>query len=197
MSTVLWLIRHGETDWNREGRWQGWRDVPLNPTGLAQAEAMAERLARAGVVFGALYASPLRRALQTAHPTARRLGLEIRIDERLREIHQGAFEGLTHAEIAQRFAAELEAIRRAPALTSAPGGETVTQVAARVRAAADDIAHQHEGQTVLVFGHGLSLATLYCQAHAIPLEEAPRYIPANGDILVVEWNGASPSDSGE
>ncbi len=192
MSAILWLIRHGETDWNREGRWQGWRDVPLNATGLAQAEAMAERLAGAGVAFGALYASPLRRALQTAQPTAHRLGLEIRIDERLREIHQGAFEGLTHAEIAQRFAAELEAIRRAPALASAPGGETVTQVAARVRAAADDIARRHGGQTVLVFGHGLALATLYCQANAIPLDEVARYIPTNGDILMVEWNASPP-----
>lgn len=187
MSVTLWLIRHGETDWNREGRWQGRRDVPLNATGLAQAEVMAEKLATAGVTFHALYASPLRRALQTAQPAARRLGLEIRVDERLQEIHQGAFEGLTHAEIAERYAAEIEAIRRAPATTSAPGGETVTQVAARLRTAADDLARRHEGQTLLVFGHGLALATLYCQAHAIPLEQAHLHIPSNGDILVVEW----------
>lgn len=187
MSVTLWLIRHGETDWNREGRWQGRRDVPLNATGLAQAEAMAEKLATSGVTFHALYASPLRRALQTAQPAARRLGLEIRVDERLREIHQGAFEGLTHAEIAERYAAELDAIRRAPATASAPGGETVTQVAARLRAAADDLARWHDGQTVLVFGHGLALATLYCQAHGIPLEQAHLHIPSNGEILVVKW----------
>ena len=89
MTTRLWLIRHGETDWNVEGRWQGQTPhaPPLNAAGRAQAEAVAGQLN--GHVFDAIYSSDLLRAIQTAEIVAARLGLRVRVEPRLREVNQG------------------------------------------------------------------------------------------------------------
>ena len=100
MTTIL-LARHGETDWNREGRFQGWADPPLNATGCAQAvelsvELMAEDLA-------AVYSSPLRRAYETAEVVAASRGLEPVTVDALREVDVGSWSGLTRAEIDARF----------------------------------------------------------------------------------------------
>ena len=91
------LIRHGETAWNAELRIQGHRDLPLNGSGLAQAEALAGRLA--GQRFDALYSSDLLRARQTAQPLADVLGLPVRLEPELRERHFGCCEGKTREEI--------------------------------------------------------------------------------------------------
>src|SRR5512134_3367418 len=95
--TMLWLIRHGETSWNAEGRVQGQTDVPLSDVGHSQARALADRLA--GRSFGALYSSDLQRVTQTALPVSQTLGLPIRAEPRLRERHYGMFETLTYAEV--------------------------------------------------------------------------------------------------
>src|SRR5512140_799505 len=93
MSVELWLVRHGETDWNRRGLCQGQADIPLNETGLAQARQTAAMLRQAGQKFAAIYSSPLMRARRTAEETAGALGLEVCFDARLGEIHQGEWQG--------------------------------------------------------------------------------------------------------
>ncbi len=191
----LWFIRHGETDWNREGLYQGQADIPLNELGLEQACAAAEKLAQAGRAFSAIYSSPLRRARQTAEQAALRFHLPVREDARLQEINQGEWTGKNYRSIVAAFGDPL-----AIALTNskadgardtvhlrAPGGESVAEVASRLALAASDIAQAHPGQTVLVFSHGLASATLYCQAAGIPLEQVYSHIPENGGILVVRW----------
>ena len=184
----LWLIRHGQTDWNLEGRYQGQSDIPLNPTGLAQAEAFAASLD--GQHFSALYSSDLRRAFQTAEAIARHTGLAVIPEPRLREIHQGQWHGRTLDEVraiynesaqAQRWQIDPEAAR-------APGGESVLEVSQRMAAAANAIARAHPGQRVLVVSHGLALATLVCQSSGIPLSEVYSHIPDNTQASVIEWD---------
>lgn len=199
--TELWLIRHGETDWNREGLYQGQADIPLNELGLAQAQAAAEKLVQSSQLFSAIYSSPLRRARQTAEQTAARLSLPIKVDPRLQEINQGDWTGKNYRTIVAIFGDPLARPddqtkadgARETVHSRAPGGESVAEVAERLTLAADDIARAHPGQVVLVFSHGLAGATLYCQSAGIPLERVYNHIPENGGILVVQWTPAAES----
>jgi broad specificity phosphatase PhoE len=186
----FWLIRHGETDWNLEGLYQGQADIPLNATGLRQARETAQKMAEADKPFNALYSSPLQRALQTASETAGLLGLTIQIDERLKEIDQGEWTGKNYRSVVAQFnqadPARADGMLSA-AYQRAPGGESVTEVAARVAACADEIASRHPGETVLIFSHGLALATLYCKVRGLGLDEIYHHIPQNGSALVIDW----------
>lgn len=158
--TCILCIRHGETDWNAAGRWQGHAPVPLNAVGWAQSQALASYLARHGWPLAALYSSDLPRALQTAQAIAEALGLVVRPDSRLRETDLGEWQGLTREEVlawdGERYAAYLADWRRIPA----PGGEARLAVGARARAAFDEIAAHHAGQTVALVTHGGTLGML-------------------------------------
>ena len=147
--TRLLLARHGETDWNRVGRWQGHADPPLNERGRRQAAELADRLAGDGIA--AVYSSDLARADQTARVVADRLGLDVVQDPGLREIDVGSWSGLTRAEVEQRFP-----VGYARWLGGEIGhdGETREQLASRVIDAARTIAGRHEGETVLLVTHG-------------------------------------------
>ena len=183
--TRLILIRHAETDWNVEGRWQGQADPPLNAVGRAQAEGLAAGLA--GQRFEAIYSSDLQRACETAEIVAASLGLTVTPDARLREIHQGVWEGLLATDVEARYPNELAARRSDPIGGRAPGGESVAEVAARVWAAADDIARRHPLGPVIIISHGLALATLLCRTRGIGLERARELIPENAKPETIEW----------
>ena len=146
MTTIL-LARHGETDWNRDGRWQGWADPPLNDAGRAQARELAERLRE--TPFDAVYSSDLRRARETAELVAEPHGVPVDVDAGLREIDVGSWSGLTRAQIDERFPDG-----------ERPDGETREQHAARVLAAFERIARAHMGERILVVSHGGSLGAL-------------------------------------
>jgi probable phosphoglycerate mutase len=151
----LFLVRHGETDWNLAGRWQGQTDVPLNEAGRAQARALAARMHAEGIVTVA--ASDLLRARTTAEIVAAELGLEVRVvDHRLREQSFGAFEGLTARECAERFP-EAWARYLADWRSTPPGGESGAEVLARVVPALKDVAAL--GAPALVVMHGRALRT--------------------------------------
>jgi probable phosphoglycerate mutase len=127
--TLLYLVRHGETDWNREGRWQGHYDRSLSPAGRAQATAAARRLAREQI--SQIHASNLKRAAETAHIIGQTHELDVHLDRALREVDVGDWAGLTHAEAKERFP-EGYARRRAGG-TGWSGGESYEQMAERVR----------------------------------------------------------------
>ncbi len=183
--TALWLVRHGQTDWNLERRLQGQFDPDLNATGRAQAEALAARLA--GRRFAALYTSDLVRARQTAAILGEHLGLAPRVDRRLREVHHGEWDGLLAAEIVRRYPEAWAARRADPLDVPPPGGETVRDVATRVAAAADAIGDAHAPGPVLVVSHGLALAILACLATGAALEDAFDRIPSNAEPELVHW----------
>jgi broad specificity phosphatase PhoE len=125
---LLYLVRHGETDWNRENRWQGHYDRPLSALGRSQAAAAARRLV--GERLTQVYSSDLKRAWETAQIIAAACGLDARADHSLREVDVGNWAGLTRAEAKERFP-EAYARRRAGG-TGWEGGETYEQMGARV-----------------------------------------------------------------
>ena len=141
--TLLYLVRHGETDWNRAHRIQGSTDIPLNGTGRQQAATTGVLLARRQ--WDGIYASPLSRALETANIIAEeaRLGAPQIIDE-LVERNYGTAEGMTGSEIDRRF----------PPGTEVPGRETREEVAARVLPALLRLAAEHPEQSLIVVSHG-------------------------------------------
>ena len=181
--TEFWLVRHGQTDWNLANIVQGHSDIPLNATGIAQAEALAEKLAKTS--FQSIYSSDLSRALQTAQIIANRLALKVMVDPRLREIRQGSWEGQTISELLRLYPDEFRRKNDNPLVPAAEGAEPVAEVAARVVGTINELFLQYPGERVLVVSHGFSIACLYCVARGISLREAGKYIPENGDPLVL------------
>ena len=183
--TRLWLVRHGETDWNAEGRYQGQTDIPLNAAGLAQAQALLPMFV--GLPIAAIYSSDLQRAATTAGLLGAALGKPVSRHRGLREAGLGLWEGMLFSDIQVVYAAEWEARRRDPLNARPPGGETLLEVAARGAAVADEIAQRHPGQQVIVVSHGLLLAAILCRGRGLPLSEAFHHIPANCCAEPVDW----------
>lgn len=184
----LWLARHGQTDWNLEGRWQGQSpEAPmLNETGKQQALAILEQAL--DLDFSAIYSSDLPRAQQTAELLARSLDLPVSLEPRLREMDLGLWEGMLYDEIRTQYPLEFARRLRDPMHTRAPGGESPLDVAERVVPATNEIAARHPGESVLIVSHGISLAILACHAQDTPLECVYEYIPENAKLYQVKWN---------
>ena len=162
-TTRLLLARHGETDWNRIGRWQGHADEPLNNEGLRQAAVLAKQLVGDGVA--AVYSSDLRRASETAKVVGDRLGLPVFEDPGLREIDVGSWSGLTRAEVSEQYP---EGFARWLGGDIGHDGETREQLTERVVAAVERIAAAHDGETVLVVTHGGAIRALRRHAAGDP-----------------------------
>jgi broad specificity phosphatase PhoE len=182
--TTIHLARHGETDWNRELRWQGHSDPPLNERGRRQARALADELDRTNLA--AVYSSDLRRASETAEIVASRLGLPVTVDPALREIDVGSWAGLTLADLETRFP---EAVARweEHGEHGWEGGESHDKMAARVRDAVQSIAARHDGEEVLVVTHGGPLRALRALAAGIDYPRDRRSLPRteNGEVFAI------------
>ncbi|MCX7975779.1 MAG: histidine phosphatase family protein [Bellilinea sp.] len=181
--TELWLVRHGQTDWNVEGRYQGQADMPLNEIGLKQARELAIKISE--IDFEAVYSSDLQRALTTAQILAR--DKQVNIDRRLREIHQGEWEGQLFSVIRQRYADFFQSREQNPLESRPPGGESLQEVAERVKACVDEIAKRHQGKRILVVSHGLAIATLIAAAKGLPLSHSFELIPDNAEPQIIFW----------
>ena len=169
--TELILARHGETDWNRENRFQGHADPPLNELGRRQSAELAEALA--GETIARVYTSPLRRASETAEIVARRLAVDVEPLEQLREIDVGAWSGLTRDEVAVRFPEQYARwLERSP--HGFEDGETYAELAARVVPAVRRLAERHRSETILVVTHGGPSRVLQARAAGIDYAEARR-----------------------
>jgi ribonuclease H / adenosylcobalamin/alpha-ribazole phosphatase len=152
--TTLVLLRHGETPLTPDKRFSGsgGTDPELSAAGRHQAHAVAEALAARGTIQ-AIVSSPLRRCQETAAAVADRTGLQVRIDEGMRETHFGAWEGLTFAEVRDRFPDDLEAWLDSTAVQPTGGGESFDTVTRRVAVAKDKLLARYPGKTVLVVTH--------------------------------------------
>lgn len=154
-TTTLVLIRHGETDWNVEGRYQGQADPPLNRRGFEQAYELAGDLRHVGLEL--LYSSPLLRARQTAAILAELLRLPMHLDARLMEINQGDWQTRLRDEIEMTYPNLFQDWLNNPWKVNPPGGESLTQVRDRVYAAVDDICTLHRDSCVGIVGHRIPI----------------------------------------
>jgi probable phosphoglycerate mutase len=186
VATSIVIARHGETDWNREGRFQGHADPPLNALGRAQAEELARLLA--AIEITALYTSDLRRAAETAGIVGEHLGLVASPDEGLREIDMGPWSGLTGDEIGERFPDAYARWRDGD--SDAHGGETRAAFSTRVVRAVVRVARAHPGQRIAIVAHGGVIRTV--QRH---VAGAPEPVLRNGGVweLVCERSVLLPA----
>lgn len=180
--TTLLLVRHGETDWNRDGRWQGQSDTKLNAVGRAQARELAGELDGVDVV----YASDLARARETAELIADEQGLQVSVDQRLNERGFGAWEGLTTAEIevAFRDAHERWLAGNDP---GADDAEPFDAFAERVASFLDEVLARHPDETVLVVAHGGSIRVIHALASGLDYVRDHRSIPAVAHCTVARY----------
>jgi probable phosphoglycerate mutase len=196
MECVLFLFRHGETDWNREGRLQGHTDTPLNATGLAQAQALTERLR--GHRLDAVVSSDLARAWTTAQIVAERLGVPLIREPGLREAQIGEAEGLFWPEVKSRFGETLTERWFTDDDAAFPGGETGRETRTRGLAALRRFSAAQPYRRIGVSTHGAMVRQL--MKHALPPGSPPaktrntvlyilRYEPC-GDRLAILGEGA-------
>lgn len=156
------LLRHAETDWNRERRFQGWRDVPLSATGREQAESAARLLAATRI--DAVWSSPLARARDTAAIIAAPHRLAVQESEAFREMGFGDWEGLTRDEVRERFPEAHRAWAETPHEAAWPGAETLAAVRARALAGLEALRAAHTGQTICLVSHGITGRLLILEA---------------------------------
>lgn len=189
--TELILIRHGETDWNRELRFQGHIDVPLNDIGHEQARRVAARLSRETVHH--LVSSDLTRAQQTARPVgqlnAQALPLDTVTDAALREQCFGVIDGMRVADIKVQYPAEWAQWVQFQADFAFSGGESTRQFHARVMASVQTLAQQHAGQTLVVVTHGGVLDMIYRTALSLPLSGPRQSLIPNAGLSRVRIQG--------
>lgn len=171
--TRILAIRHGETAWNVETRLQGHLDIPLNDTGLLQADRLARALSGRETV-DAIYASDLSRAHTTAQAVAQVMGQTVRTHIGLRERHFGAFQGRTFAEVETEWPAHaVQWRKRSPDWTPPGGGESLLRLHQRIVDCVNELAAQHAGQQIVLVAHGGVLDILYRAATRLDLQ-APR-----------------------
>jgi probable phosphoglycerate mutase len=182
--TTILLARHGETDWNRENRFQGHADPPLNETGRAQAAELAAALGNEPLA--AVYSSPLRRAFETAQIVGAPHGLEPVPVDALREVDVGSWQGLTRAEIQERFPEQFA--RWLDYEQGWEDGETYDEMGQRVLAALLQLAAAHKGERILAVSHGGPVRAAYAVADGIEHSEARRRGPVVANAFVAEFS---------
>jgi probable phosphoglycerate mutase len=179
------IVRHGQTEWNIKGIRQGNLDSRLTEKGMAQAKALAQRLAREH--FKALYSSDLGRAVQTAQEVASVTGHEIITDPRLRERHLGIFQGLSGEEIKQKHPEEYKLHRSLGPDYVIPGGESVKQQVVRNITYLNEIGSKHLGETIVVVTHGGVISGLFRHTFSIPFNAPRRFEFTNAGLNIFAY----------
>lgn len=181
----LFLVRHGETEWNQAGRYQGRSDPPLTARGEAQARALADWFAGSGVAT--MFTSPSVRAQSTARAVAERLGLVAIVDDRLSELAYGQWGGLTQAEVKQRWPELLRLWKRAPDRVNFPGGESLLDARCRLRSFLEDVAGQ--SGPVLAVTHQVIVRIAVLEAQGEPLSAFRHVLVETGSVAALLRTG--------
>jgi broad specificity phosphatase PhoE len=181
----LILIRHGETEWNKQRRIQGCRsDTRLSQKGLEQADRLAAALRKERI--DAIYASPMKRASETAQIIAEACKLQVHVFNELREIDAGELDGLFERELTGPYETAWKEFRNGNASTPLPGGESLQDVQKRTSWAIDRMLEKHIDGTVVVVAHLLANLAMVCQALGINLGQIARFKQAPASITILE-----------
>jgi len=187
----LILVRHGETQWNRENRVVGFADIGLNDEGRKQVKRLALALKEERV--DAIYASPLSRAWETAQEVARYHDGEVQADDAFKEMDAGELDGLTYEDMRDRYGELIKQWLSEPASVIMPGGESLANVQDRAWLAVEKIREKHPDGTVMVVSHNFVILCIICKALGLDLSQFRRLRPhvASISIINVGWRGAS------
>lgn len=187
--TRLLIVRHGYSMTNKEKRYTGHMDVPLDAVGLLQGEAASRYLAEHYAV-DCIYSSDLCRAVETVRSLSEQLSLPIRKDARLREYFMGEWEGKSFFEVQELFPKTYQTLKTEPWLVRYDGGESVNDVYLRVRECLDEIIRENEGKTVVIASHGGAIRQMLRYALCLPAEKYREIPPvANASISEIEVEG--------
>lgn len=181
----LFLVRHGETDWNKLGRFQGQNGVALNQRGLAQAKDTA----RAAIAWQpiALYSSPLCRTMQVAQEISRLVGVAVIPELRLQELDLGELDGVTGEEMQSGWPQVYDTWRNEPAIVVLPGGESLAQLQERAWQALTDLEQAHRGDDiVVVISHNFTIRAICSKLLGMPLANFHRTYLSLGSVSVIE-----------
>lgn len=180
------LVRHGQTEYNAIGRYQGHMQIPLNDQGMRQARQVCQRLQRQSI--DAIYSSDLIRCIQTITPLAQATKISVQLDERLREIDVGLWEHLTIPEIAATYPGNYAAYRNAPGHTVHVGGESYAQMQARALSALEAIVAQHQpDQTICIATHGGTIRAIVCALLHLDIDNYNRMWVENCALTTLSW----------
>ena len=178
--TIVFVVRHGETEWNLIGKQQGHLDSPLTETGVRQARRLADGLVGRGI--DSIFASDLGRAAETAKIISSKLRISIKTDLRLRERHLGLMQGLTKDEFKKTHPSEWVAFSSGDPDYRFPGGESARERFERNVACIEELARNNDGRTILVVAHGGVLYSIFHHATGIPLSEPRMFSLMNAAI---------------
>jgi broad specificity phosphatase PhoE len=187
MSATLILVRHGQTDWNVNGRYMGWTDEPLNEEGLRQAERLGRRLERWPI--SAVYSSPLKRARRTAEVVAGPHSVPVQTVEDLGEMRIGAWEGLYGGDIAARYPELWKTWRTNPGDFRMPGGESLGEVRQRAVRVFNWMIDGSEGKMVLAVTHDVVVRLLVAHCLGVSADIYRRLEVGNASMTVIEREG--------
>lgn len=187
----FYLIRHGQTEWNLTGKYQGATDVPLSELGEKQAEFAAKWFD--SIPLDGIFASPLVRAKVTAQKLADRKHMALRICPQFREISFGKWEGLTYEEIEARWPGAVEQMYNAPDTLHIEGGETFGQVEARTMQGIHDIIREGDNKTYAIVSHGAAIRTILCGMLGLPIHMSWHFCQSNANISRIDYYGEGQS----
>lgn len=158
MGIILYITRHGQTEWNTQRRMQGWEDSPLTKTGIEQAKRLGNRLKNSKIDL--IYSSPLGRAVDTAKLIRGERDIRIICDKRIKEIKLGKWEGMNHEFIDSNYKQEINNFWHNPKLYKSIEGETFLQLRNRVKNFLDEIIEKHKDETILIVTHAIALKSI-------------------------------------
>ncbi|HRS22375.1 MAG TPA: histidine phosphatase family protein, partial [Clostridia bacterium] len=185
LMTRLYLVRHGETEWNKNGKVQGRTDTELSPEGVMQAELLARRLA--GEDINVIYSSSLRRALKTAEIIAEYKQCEIIKSDKYHEICFGPWEGMTINEIKEKYSEHYRAYREDPVNFKLPGAETLIDLTERTYGAVMDIVSRHTGSNILLVSHGTAIKAVIIRILGLDIIDFKRFMIDNASVSILEF----------
>lgn len=185
--TRLVIIRHGYSEYNKEQRWTGQLDIPLDEVGFRQADCTAQYVLE-NYSVDRVYSSDLCRAVATAEPIAKALNLSVETNEKLREICAGEWQGKTFAEVAEIYKNDYETYRATPSTGHCTGGESLGDVQLRALEIVQEIAEENDGKTVCIATHGGVIRALLSAWRNVSLDDSKSLgIVSNASVTVVEY----------